>query len=271
MEFVPKQLNENVNVSKVHPLKEIFILFFGITFFIVFVYLLLGLMIEYSIKLAPVEIEQTLAKYLNKQYVVLADNEYDSMLNEMVASLKTHVEKEVDYYEKIQVKVVKNNERNAFALPGGVIIVNSGLLESAEYEDEIIFVLAHEMGHFAARDNLKGIGRGVVFISISVVLLGSDSAVTNILLDSLKHVEFSFSREQEMNADFYALELMNRTYGNTNGALLFMEKMEKSATFVNKYFSTHPLSKTRLLKMQNRIKEKKYPLMEMKKITVTTH
>ena len=53
-----------------------------------------------------------------------------------------------------QFKIIKDKELNAFAIPGGFIYVNSGLLEAAN-NDELACVLAHEIGHVAARHSVK--------------------------------------------------------------------------------------------------------------------
>ena len=62
----------------------------------------------------------------------------------------------------LRVRVIEG-EPNAFALPGGEIWVTTGLLEQTESENEIAFVLGHEIGHFRSRDHLRSLGRGLLF------------------------------------------------------------------------------------------------------------
>lgn len=269
MEYRPKKLEGNVNVSKIHPLKEIAILFFGVLSVFLLIYIILGLLIDYSVQLAPVKIEKALAEFTNRKYIAYEDEKNTGKIVEIVNSLKANVDEGQNHYKNIEVRIGGSGLPNAFALPGGLIVVNKGLLDSVEYEDELYFVLAHEMGHFAARDNLKGIGRGVVFVGFSIALLGSDSSVTDFILNSLENVELTFSREQEMNADLYALNLMNKTFGNTNGAICFMEHLAKEKNtlpLLRNYFSTHPASWKRLEKIKAMINKRQYPVKEMMKI-----
>jgi len=68
-------------------------------------------------------------------------------------------------------------------------------------------VLAHELGHFANRDHLKGLGRGLILWIISAGILGQDNAITDLAGRSLIGVQMKFSQAQETKADLFALEL----------------------------------------------------------------
>jgi Zn-dependent protease with chaperone function len=70
---------------------------------------------------------------------------------------------------QITVHVQPSTAVNAAALPGGHMLVFSGLLTEMRSENELAFVLAHELGHYAHRDHLRGLGRALVLMAASTV------------------------------------------------------------------------------------------------------
>jgi predicted Zn-dependent protease len=147
----------------------------------------------------------------------------------------------------LYARTLDSDQPNAFALPGGGIFVSTGLLRSSESENEVAMVVAHEMGHFVHRHHLRGLGRGILWAVLSALVGGSsdDLSLFNASL-SLSHL--GHSRKQEEDADAFALELVNLTYGHVNGAARFFERMtaEDPSLAAAQYFSTHPLSRERV-------------------------
>jgi len=137
---------------------------------------------------------------------------------------------------------------NAVALPGGHIIVYTGLLNKVASENELAFVLAHEMGHFAHRDHLRGMGRAVVFIKM--------------LANALNLTEMSFSRKQETRADEFALETLYCDYGHVAGATDFFEKISKAQDpgKFGHYLASHPESRKRISHLENIIRSRGFKL-----------
>lgn len=149
-------------------------------------------------------------------------------------------------------------------MPGGNIIVFSGLIDSVESENELAFVLAHELGHFTHKDHLRGLGRGLVLLMSSISLFGSDSFITGFIMNSLSNVEMKFSQRQERMADLWALDLLNRRYGHIGGAIDFFEKMakkEKKGRFLY-FFATHPYPQSRVRALKEQIQSKGYLVKE---------
>jgi Zn-dependent protease with chaperone function len=138
---------------------------------------------------------------------------------------------------------------NAFALPGGAIAVTSGLLDAVESENELAFVLAHEIGHFAARDHLRAIGRGLILqLGLrAVVGAGAGDAVPGLASEIASR---GFSRDQERDADRFALALVAAEYGHVAGADAFFRRLPDAeaglATRAAAWFSTHPVSESRI-------------------------
>jgi predicted Zn-dependent protease len=134
---------------------------------------------------------------------------------------------------------------NAFAAPGGWIVLTPELLEMVESEPGIAFVLAHELGHHEHRHILKRVSRTLVF-SAALSLL-SEQAGSGLINSSVKFDQLAFSRSQEREADEYALAATRKIHGRDPRVLEFFQKMLKeSPESLPAMFSTHPSTDERL-------------------------
>ena len=70
----------------------------------------------------------------------------------------------------VTVVIMKNDMINAFAFPGGRIVIMSGLLNKMGSENELIFILGHEIGHMKNRDHLRGFGRSLIVVMLSAAV-----------------------------------------------------------------------------------------------------
>jgi Zn-dependent protease with chaperone function len=146
-------------------------------------------------------------------------------------------------------------------LPGRNIVLYSALLEEVNSENELAFVLAHELGHFQNRDHLRALGRGLVLLAISVVLFGEDSSLSQLIMNSLAGVNMKFSQRQERAADLLAADLLNEKYGHVGGAYDFLENIgakSKVGPFSH-YLASHPSPQDRLDALREHIRRKEYP------------
>lgn len=100
---------------------------------------------------------------------------------------------------------------NAFALPGGTIVLTDQLVEKAESDDEIAGVIAHEIGHVQGRHSLKQIYR-VLGLFFMIGLIGGDSSqiIDDVVGQAAALQTLSYSREFETDADRRSVELMVR-------------------------------------------------------------
>lgn len=135
---------------------------------------------------------------------------------------------------------------NAFAIPGGAIVVTRGLLDMVKGDIGLATVLAHELGHHQFRDPIRGVGRMLVLPVVTSLVFGQ-SAVFNVLTNV---ADASYSREQEFRADAFALELVHRRFHTTDGALEFFEKISEAHSIGDskwtRLFSTHPYTPDRI-------------------------
>jgi len=259
LEYIRTELKGNVNISQTSPLKNFFILLGGISGIILSCYVLLGFAVDIIVPRLPVTFEKSMGRIFLKKFRITETDQQNPRLQNILNRLSGGMEGQGLNYK---VHVVPSKKFNASALPGGNILLFSGLLDQVDSDREIAFVLAHELGHYAARDHLRGLGRGLVFLFMSVSIAGNDSALTGFIGNSLTKVEMKFSQEQEKAADLKALELLDKTYGEVSGAAELMRKisaLEKKGKFFY-YFATHPHPEKRLEFIRQEVKRKGYNL-----------
>jgi predicted Zn-dependent protease len=254
VKFIPKELKDNVNISSRSSLKEFFLLLSALLGIILLVYIGLGFAVDLIVPRLPPGVEMRLGRMYSRLYEGNKDKTSQEAETKIQRILDGLV-KEASFQQPYRVHLVSDPKANALALPGGNIVLTSALIKEIESENELAFVLAHELGHFANRDHLRGLGRGLVFLTISTALFGADSSVSQILQNSLQNVEMGFSRGQERRADLYALRLLNKRYGHVSGAIDFFKRLKKKEIGCRLlyYFTSHPCSQDRIDALEQEI------------------
>ena len=196
----------------------------------------------------------------------IADADVLQYLTEMGQQLADHAGAAA---ERINVFALRDPQINAFALPGGYIGINSGLVVAAQSESELASVVAHEIGHVLQRHIARGMTQrsqtnhamvaalagallaalsGSADLAMGVAAFGQAAAVDR---------QLGFSRQAEQEADRAGLDMMQRAGYDPAGMVRMFERLE-SASRLNQsggsaYTSTHPLSVQRMSDAQNRI------------------
>ncbi len=145
------------------------------------------------------------------------------------------------------VRVANLEMVNAFALPGGQIVIARGLLRFAESPDEVAGVLAHEMGHVLHRHSTAAMVEALGLAFLFGALLG-DLGTGLVGGASETLVGLSFRREAEAEADERALTLLERAGLSSRGLAAFFERMQRKAgaePAVLRLLSTHPPNESR--------------------------
>jgi Zn-dependent protease with chaperone function len=251
MKYTPRLPEANDNVSPSSPLKELAVLTGGLLAIIVGIYLILGLAVDFIVPRLSPAVERRLAGPFLKSVTGIDDAADDARAR--VQALVDRLQKQcADLPYPLQVHVKKGRAINALAFPGGHIVLFQGLLDEVASENELAFVLAHEMGHFAHRDHLRGIGRALVFITVSTLTLGPDSPVANILGNALNLTEMRFSRAQETRADTFGLHALHCLYGHVGGSTDFFKKIpaDQDPGRFGHYFASHPENRRRIAYLQ---------------------
>jgi len=135
--------------------------------------------------------------------------------------------------------LVEDPEVNAFALPGGFVAVNTGLLEAAKSGDEVAAVLAHELAHVTLRHGTRRIVRQLGSAAlISLLLGGTDVQALGGVAAGL--VSVAYDREQEAAADREGQRLLRAAGISPLGMAEFFQRLSQSGAGVPTLLSTHP-------------------------------
>ncbi len=166
----------------------------------------------------------------------------------------------------LRAKIACSAEVNAVALPGGTVLVFSGLISRMRSENELAMVLGHEIGHFAARDHLKGLGRTLVIMALTTSLFGNQQGLPASLQNLVGITSFRFSRAQEEAADRVGARLVNELYGHAGGVVDFFRTMDAEAhqSEASAWFSTHPASEKRVELLEKMVAGEGWKLQAVK-------
>ena len=245
MVYKPKEIPEGTNVTPIHPLVNFAYLLGTVVVFSVLIYLGLGVVATQLVTRISPEMEAKIGQRLLSTMNTTSTKTY-SRQQQYLESLLTSVQR-TDFDIPLTIHIQKSQYPNAAIIPGGHIIVTTALLKEAESENEIAFVLAHELGHHINRDPLKGLGRSLVLITVSSALgIGAGNGDIVTLTGSLTNLHYS--RHQESAADVYALEAVVDLYGHGGSSLDFFKRMQTKDRRgkLSAYFSTHPLTQERI-------------------------
>ena len=260
MKFVPRQPREGINVSDTHPLAEAGILVVGLTAIFAAIVLVLIFLVEIALLFVSPEAEARLFEAFTPEDLIAVEDgderlrETRVLLNRLTAHLE---DSQYDY----RLEITASELPNAMAFPGGLIVVTSALLDSAESENELAFILGHELGHFRNRDHLRRLGRGVLLGVIFGAALGADDgAGLGVTISQL--TQLSFSREQETHADEVGLAIVYGEYGHVAGSWRFFERQAEASanSDVLTYLSTHPSPTTRIQDLRDFARQRGWPL-----------
>ena len=240
MRYIAKKPRDGINVSDTHPLVEASTLVVGLAGIFLLIALLLIFLVEVALYFVPAEKEARLfSNWLPEDLVTVSPA--DERLNETQLLVDRLAEHWVDAPYEFRVEIDDSEVVNAMALPGGLIIVTEGLLDEVGSENELAFVLGHELGHFRNRDHLRALGRGIVLSLFFTVATGSDVSGVGIKVTDI--ALRGFSREQEENADEFGLSVAYAEYGHVAEAWRLFERWDDgdgSLLDIASYLATHP-------------------------------
>lgn len=210
----------------------------------------------YSIE-REVAIGRQLAAEVDRTSKVINDPIVTEYINRVAQNVVLHSDSKVPF----TIKVIDSQEVNAFALPGGFLYVNRGLLEAAENEAEVAGVIAHEIAHVAARHGMEQASKGELFnyLSIPLIFLGGIGgyAIRQGVGLAVPLGFLKFSRGAEKEADRLGAQYMWASGYDPNALITFFEKLQaknkKKPGTLSKLFSTHPMTGDRITEVRELI------------------
>lgn len=152
---------------------------------------------------------------------------------------------------RVEFRRSRDGSPNAFALPGGTIVLLDQLVDFAEHDDDVVLgVLAHELGHQQHRHMTRSLVRGLGNMALAGLLWGDYSSVASnatALLRMLSH-----SREAEEEADGFALRALVDSGIGVEGLADFFERVdEKYGDSMPEWLATHPAGADRAQRLRD--------------------
>ncbi|MGB9093725.1 MAG: M48 family metalloprotease [Gallionella sp.] len=209
--------------------------------------------------------------HASKQY--LDDAEINDYLNELGGKLvENGPEPSLDF----EFFAVNDYSVNAFALPGGFVGVNAGLLLITQSESELASVLSHEISHVTQHHLARMIDaqRGSSLISMAAIAAAilaartnpqvSEAAIASVQAGNIQQ-QLNYTRSYEEEADRIGLQLLQKSGFDTHAMPEFLKRMQKATRLLDgnapNYMRTHPITSDRIAEIENRIRDQPYRLI----------
>ena len=221
-----------------------------------------------------VQMGQEEATQINQQLPMVTDpelNRYINLLGDQIASHTSRANLDWRFF------IVDSHEINAFAVPGGFIYVNRGLIEQTDNMSELAGVLGHEIGHVVLRHTVKqmeqmqGANIGVTLACVLTSVCNSQVAQAGINIAGTA-LFAKFSRTDESQADNQAVKNTIAAGINPHGVVTMFEKLiaerKSRPDAVSAFFATHPGEEERITAVQAAINQ--YPASALRGLTTNT-
>lgn len=260
--YVARDPGPNRNVSSVPPLRLFLVLSAAAVGVVLVAWLALGAMVGVVARQVPDSFEERLGQLLAVEALQSDDwldarDDLQVIVDDLGAQLPPR-----DF--RYRVVVHDDATPNAFATPGGIIVVNSGLLSFATSENEIAMVLGHELAHHVHRDHLEAMGRGLVLAVVLNAVLGGNSGLDQLTGAGARGLALKMSRDDERDADRLALLLLAGRYGHVAGAMDFFARIgDQPGGRAATWLGTHPLSSERVRRIREEIARNGYTVGEI--------
>jgi predicted Zn-dependent protease len=200
-----------------------------------------------------IEMGQQYASQINQQLPIIRDpeaNRYINLLGDSIARLTSRTDiPDWKFY------IVDSKEVNAFAVPGGFIYVNRGLIERTQRMDQLAGVLGHEIGHVVRRHSIKqmqqqqGANMGVTLACVLTRICDSQAGQAAIQVGGTA-IFARFSRQDETEADEEGIKNTVRAGISPNGIpemfQILLNERTSNPSAVEGWFATHPMEEDRI-------------------------
>jgi predicted Zn-dependent protease len=222
------------------------------------------------------EIGQQLLYQIRLAFPLLDDPDLSQYINELGDEVLEVAG--VQYFD-YHFNIISSSQFNAFAAPSGLVFFFSGLIEKMEHEDELVSVLAHEIGHVVARHIAKGMDKGAkigvatTLLALASLALGAGAISQALLTGSLaagQAANLHFSRKHEEEADRLAYGWMKEMGRHPAGQESMLHAMRRINRYtmgnnIPQYLLTHPYPEERLDYVQSLIAYEEKELVGLKK------
>jgi predicted Zn-dependent protease len=206
-----------------------------------------------------VQMGQSEVQQINSQLPIISDaeaNRYINILGDSIARLTSRGDLPWTFY------IVNSPDINAFAVPGGYVYVNRGLIEHANKMDQLAGVLGHEIGHVVMRHTVKQMGQmnaANIGVGLACVLTSvCNSQAAQVGINAAGTAVFAkFSRDDEKQADDVGFDNVIRAHISPKGMVemfqTLLDMRTSSPGLVDGWFADHPTEESRIADIQSKI------------------
>jgi predicted Zn-dependent protease len=216
-----------------------------------------------SLALTPLMEEQIgreIAKQIRKSHQLIDDLELNEYIQSLGYSLVANSD---DAYQNFHFFLISSNQINAFATPGGVIAVYSGLFINTQTESELASVLAHEIAHVTQRhlarsfEKLNQLSIPIMAGMIAGILLGAATGEGDVgaaaalgITAAGQQAQINYTRANEKEADRVGMRYLSLSGYDPSGMPGFFQKLERKNRYTDKnypeFLRTHPVTINRI-------------------------
>jgi predicted Zn-dependent protease len=207
------------------------------------------------------EMRDKLLRMVESQVPLIKDPEIVGYVSSVSQKVLDQVDGKFFDYEFF---VIQDDGLNAFAMPGGLVFVHTGLLEVIDTENELLCVLAHETGHVQGRhiarrmERMQRINIATAVIAIAGLFLGQGQTGSAVFATSgalNESIALKYSREDEEEADRRACQWVCKAGYDPRGLITVLQKMQKyrwlGTSAIPSYLSTHPVDSERMTYLED--------------------
>lgn len=217
--------------------------------------------------------EQAIAEQILRQVAISPEVLQDVEVTDYVQALGGKlVASGPDKRQKFYFFVVQDLSINAFAMPGGVIGVHTGLMLSANTESELAGVLGHEIGHVTQRHLARVLAsqkydtfKNIAGIALALLMARSNPQLASGAFTTVSALgvqsQLDYTREHEREADRIGLQILDSGGFDVRGMPGFFQVMQRSTRFEGSaptFLRTHPLTSERIADVTNRVEQMPY-------------
>ena len=206
-----------------------------------------------------VHLGESIAKAVDEKYKSVGDPLVQKRVEDIGKKIVSVSDrKDISYH----FKVLDDEEINAVSLPGGFVYINKGLVDKVANDDELAGVLAHEVGHIAARHSIKKLQAmmGYNLLRVLAVAIPQGGEVGSAADIAFIEIMLGYAREDELLADQLAARYAKLAGYDPHGMITFLQKLQETdrrkPLQPKTYFKTHPYVPDRIRVVKQELGEK---------------
>jgi beta-barrel assembly-enhancing protease len=210
---------------------------------------------------------------INRQLPLVSDGSANSIINQMGDQIARAGQRGINY----TFYIVNSDQVNAFAVPGGYVYVNRGLITRTRNMAELAGVLAHEIGHVEHRhgaEQMERMQRANLGVNLAYILLGRQPGQAEATaVNAAGSIYFArHSREAENEADAAAIPMLMASRIDPRGLVtmfqLLISEQQRQPSAFEQWFSTHPTTQDRIAHTQQLINQ--VPAANLRNLNTTS-